>query len=82
MSNHSATIDSKTAKALFEEIELYRSGLAKLHRKLMRLLPDSLFKYGGDLWWKKSDFEAIDSIKAGKGKKFSTYEEAVKYLTD
>lgn len=82
MSNHTATIDSKTVKSLLDEMEYYRRGLAELRKKLLLVLPEKLFSYGSDLWWEKSDEEALKSIKAGKGKKFKTYEEAAKYLTE
>lgn len=82
MANHSATIDNKTIKAIFEEMEFYRKGLVNLRKKLLKIIPEEMLSYGNDLWWEKSDEEALESIKAGKGRKFKTYEEAAKYLTE
>lgn len=65
MSNHTTTIDSKTVKALFDEIEFYRRGLSNLRKKLLRSLPEKLFSYGGELWWEKSEIEADEDIKRG-----------------
>lgn len=72
------TIDTKTAESLYRQIQAMSMILEDLRKKVAKLLPA---KYGSDLWWEKSDEEAIVSIKEGRGKKFKTYEDAVKYLT-
>jgi hypothetical protein len=72
------TIDIKTAESLYRQIRVMAMILEDLRKKVAKLLPA---KYGSELWWEKSDEEAITSIKAGRGKKFKTYEDAVKYLT-
>lgn len=77
MSNQTVTKFSSFAEELLAEVILMEKMLEKLRRKILLVLPE---KYGSEAWWKKSDDEAIESIKAGRGKKFETYEEAVKYL--
>lgn len=52
--------------------------LNHLREKMVTFLPA---KYGSNLWWEKSNHEAVESITNGRGKKFKTYEQAVKYLT-
>lgn len=77
MSNQTVTKFSSFAEELLAEVVLMEKMLERLRRKILLVLPE---KYGSETWWKKSDDEAIKSIKAGRGKKFETYEEAVKYL--
>jgi hypothetical protein len=72
------TINTKTAESLYRQIQVMGLILEDLRKKVAKLLPAG---YGSDLWWEKSDEEAIASIKAGRGKKFKTYEDAVKYLS-
>ena len=80
MSNHLATVDNKTIKALFDEIEFYRKGLVNLRKKLLKVIPEEMLSYGSDLWWEKSDEEAIRSIKQGKGTVIRNRNELKKFL--
>ena len=66
-----------TAEDLFGEILVLEKTLARLKEKILSVLPA---KYGSDAWWERSMREGIESIEAGRGKKFETYEEAIKYL--
>lgn len=63
--------------SLLEELDTLSKAAKRIREKILKVFPA---KYGSDLWWEKSDEEAIESIKQGRGKKFNTYDEAVKYL--
>lgn len=80
MSNHLVTVDSKAIKSLLEEMEFYRRGLANLRKKLLKILPEEMLSYGSDLWWEKSDEEALKSIRNGKGIVFQNKKELKKFL--
>ena len=79
MNNSQATtIDLETVESVYKNILAAEAILKDLRGKLIKLVPQ---RYGSELWWEKSDQRAIESIRAGRGKKFNTYEKAVKYLT-
>jgi len=77
MSNHLKTLNESAIVSLLNDLEALSRAAKAVREKLLKVLP---VKYGSDLWWEKEIEEGIASIKAGKGKKFETYEEAVKYL--
>lgn len=79
MANNSSTItiDAKTAEAFFLEIEAMEKALTALREKIIRFFPA---KYGSRLWWEKSDKEALESIKRGKGIEFDNAKNAISYL--
>lgn len=72
-----ATIDFKSAEALYVEVLRMRKALNKLQEKLLKLLP---IKYGSDLWWEKSDREALKVIGKGEGREFENADKAIKWL--
>lgn len=71
------TIDIKTLETLYKEIKVIEVALEGLRQKVIDLLPA---EYGSDLWWEKSDRKAMKEIAEGKGMKFSSTEEVIKYL--
>ncbi len=77
MSNHTKTLNETAIISLLKELDSLAKTVKSVRDKLLKVFPS---KYGSDLWWEKSDKEAIEGIKAGRGKKFNTYEQAVKYL--
>lgn len=79
MSNHIKTFNESMIISLLKDLEMLSVAAKRVREKLLKVFPA---KYGSDLWWEKSDKEAIVSIKESRGKKFKTYEEAVKYLTE
>jgi len=79
MSNHTKIVSESMLISLMNELEVLSNAAKRVREKLLEIVP---VKYGSDLWWEKSDKEAIESIKQGRGKKFETYEEAAKYLKD
>lgn len=78
MANSQAkTIDIKTLETLYGDIEVMGKALESLRKRVIDLLPA---EYGSDLWWEKSDRRAMKKIAAGKGRKFNSAEEVVRYL--
>lgn len=78
MSNHTQSVNESTFISLINDLQNLSIAAKKVREKLLILSPS---KYGSDLWWEKSDNEATENIKAGHGKKFNNYEEAIKYLS-
>lgn len=77
MVNQTKILKETTVISLLDDLEALSQAAKNVREKLLKIFPA---KYGSDLWWEKSDKEALESIKQGRGKKFETYEEAVKYL--
>lgn len=71
------SLDASTTFTILNELGKLVRSIEETRRKIMKVIPA---KYGSSLWWEKSDNEALESIRQGRGKKFETYEEAVKYL--
>gem|GEM_PF-1201697 len=71
------TIDLKTAELLFTKVQRMEKALAQIKSKILQLLPA---KYGSDLWWEKSDEEAIEQIGLGKGTVINNKEELKRFL--
>lgn len=78
MSNNTHSINDSTIVSLLDDLQNLSIAAKRVREKLLKLMPE---KYGSDLWWEKSDNEAIEDIKAGHGKKFKSYEEAIRYLS-
>lgn len=66
-----------TAEDLLGEIVRLEKTLVELKAKVISYLPP---EYGSEQWWKMMDKVAEESIRAGKGKKFNSYKEAIGYL--
>ena len=77
MANHTKIINEATLTSLVDDLEALSRAAKSIKEKLIKLLPA---KYGSDLWWEKEIKDGIESIKSGRGKKFQTYQEAIKYL--
>lgn len=71
------TIDIKTLETLYKDIRAMELALESLRKRVMGLLPVG---YGSDLWWEKSDRMAMKNIAEGKGMKFNSADEVIKYL--
>lgn len=66
-----------TANDLFAEIISLERAIVKLKEKFLAVMPAP---YGNDVWWEKSVKDGVESLKAGEGKKFDNYKDAVAYL--
>ena len=76
MSNHAITLDASQAKLLVQEL----MHLEKVRKTLLRVIPETHLAHGSDLWWAKSDLDALDDIKEKRYKKVKTHEELDRYL--
>lgn len=74
--NQTVTLDIQTARTLAAELE----NLDRIKKVLLSAIPLHLLKEGSDLWWEKSDKEALEQIKKGKIVKFNSVEELEKHL--
>lgn len=77
MSNGTIVISQQQAGEFLDVLDSLEKSLAKLRATLQMYLPS---RYGSDSWWEKSDAEAIDSIKTGRGKRYSSVKQALNYL--
>ena len=74
--SHTITIDTKTIKLILTRLEELTQEVKSLKAKLAESEPP----YGSDAWWEWSDKKALEEIKAGKGIKFNSAQEAIKWL--
>ena len=70
------TVPNKTINDIFTRLDELTNAVKKIS---LRLFEDEPL-YGSDEWWKRSDKKAIEEIKAGKGVKFNTVQDAIKWL--
>lgn len=77
-------VDSITIKSdlLFETLDLLKKkGLTAMRKKLLLSIPLRFFKEGSDLWWERSDSEALEDIKHGRvSKPYDNIEELISDL--
>lgn len=71
------TIDLKTTRLLFKQIQAIKAGLRALRLKVLDFLPA---KYGCELWWEKSDARALKEIAGGQGVRFKGVDKVIEYL--
>ena len=77
MVNRTQFIDESTLISLINELAVLSQAAKNVREKLLKIVP---VKYGSDLWWDKSDKEAMDQIKNGKGISFNNINELKQYL--
>ncbi len=77
MSNHTKSLNETAIISLLHDLDTLGKAVRKVKDGLLRIFPA---KYGSDLWWEKSDEEAIRQIKAGKGITIKNKEELQKFL--
>jgi len=70
------SIDTKTVATILKRLEELTRDVKELKAKLLESEPP----YGSDEWWEWSDKKAIEAFEAGKGIKFDSAEEAIKWL--
>lgn len=64
----------------FEKLISRLDDLTREVKSIKAKLFDEEPPYGSKEWWEWSDKKAIEEIKAGKGVKFDSVEEAIKWL--
>lgn len=76
MANYAQT-QQTTLVSLLEELDALSKAARSVREKLLKIAP---VKYGSDLWWEKSDQEALEQIKRGEGVTATTEAELKKLL--
>jgi hypothetical protein len=76
MNKQTITIDQAQAELLVTEL----AHLEKIRKLLLKVIPESYLKKGSDLWWAKSDLEALEDVKKGNYKQIKSHEELDKFL--
>ena len=74
--NQAITVSSKTIEEILAHLNTLTKEVKEIKAKLFEKEPP----YGSDEWWKWSDKKALEEIRAGKGIKFNTAKEAIKWL--
>ena len=74
--NQTITVSSKTINEILARLDELTNAVKKISLRLLTEEPP----YGSDEWWEWSDKKAIEEIKAGKGVKFNTVQDAIKWL--
>lgn len=74
--NQTITISSKTTEEILARLDKLTKEVKAIKTKLFEEGPP----YGSDEWWEWSDKKALKEIRAGKGVKFNTAKEAIKWL--
>ena len=70
------TVDAKTFEKVLSKLDLLTREIEILKRRLSKNEPT----YGSDEWWKKEIKQAEEELKKGKGVRFESVEDAVKWL--
>lgn len=71
MRNQTVVLTSTKAKILVAEL----NHLEKVKKTILRMIPASYLPEGSDLWWAKSDLEALVDIKEKRYKSVATHRE-------
>ncbi len=74
--NQTIAISSKTTEEILDRLDKLTKEVKTIKTKLFGEEPP----YGSAEWWDWSDKKALGEIKAGKGLKFNTAKEAIKWL--
>ncbi len=76
MNNQTITLDPIQTKLLVKELV----HLEQIKKTLLKIIPESYITPGSDLWWAKSDLEALKDVKAGRVTKIKTHKELDRFL--
>ncbi len=77
MVDQAQLIDEKSAVSLLNDLEALSQSARKVKERILKVFPA---KYGSDLWWEKSDREAVKQLKEGKGVTIKNNKELKKFL--
>lgn len=73
---NTVTIDTKTINLILDRLDQLVSDVKAIKARLIEKEP----LYGSDEWWEWSIKKAEDDFKKGKGIKFDSAEQAIKWL--
>lgn len=73
------TVNTKTIQLLRTRVDKLTRELEAIKKKLFEITNKEP-PYGSDEWWEWSDKKALEEIKAGKGLRFKSAKEAIKWL--
>lgn len=76
MNNQVITLNQTQAKLLVKEL----MRLEEIKKTLLKIIPESYLTPGSDLWWAKSDLEALEDAKNGNVTTIKTHKELDHYL--
>lgn len=76
MNNQAITLDPTQAKSLVKELV----HLEQIRKTLLNIIPESYLTPGSELWWAKSNLEALEDIKEGRATEIKTHEELDRFL--
>lgn len=76
MKSQTVNLSSIKARILVEEL----NQLEKVKKTLLKLIPAAYLPEGSDLWWAKSDLEALDDVKNKRYKTVKNHKELDKLL--
>ncbi len=73
---HTITVPEKKFEEILSRLDRLTRDVRAIKARVYQQEPP----YGTDEWWEWSDKKTIEEIKAGKGVKFDSSEEAIKWL--
>jgi hypothetical protein len=76
MKNQTITLNATQTKLLVQEL----TNLEKIRKTLLKIIPEFYLTPGSDLWWAKSDLEALEDIKNKRYKTISTHKDLDRFL--
>lgn len=76
MASQSITLNPTQAKLLVKEL----THIEETRKMLLKVIPESYLTRGSDLWWAKSDLEALEDVKKGRYTEIKTHEELDRFL--
>lgn len=70
------SVNTKTVNHIVAQLDKLARDVEAIKARVFEQEPP----YGSDAWWEWSDKKALEDIKAGKGIKFNSAKEAIKWL--
>lgn len=70
------SVNAKTVNIILTRLDKLAKDVQAIKARVLEEEPS----YGSDAWWEWSDRKAIEDIKAGKGKQFTSAQDAIKWL--
>ena len=74
--NKTITVNTQTIQTILSRLDQLTRDIKVMKERLFELEPE----YGSDVWWDKQIEESGRDFKKGKGIKFNSVKEAIKWL--